>query len=146
MPGERIVHWSGPHPVAYLKPALLTAGGLAAAALLGRGLHCWAGCVVAAATTLAAAPDILRHLSCEYGVTNRRVCAKTGWFGRLSMETSLNRVGSITVYQSLLGRIFDYGDVTVAVPGGKQAELRLLRSPGEFRKRIFEQIAPAKKA
>ena len=47
----------------------------------------------------------------ETDVTNLRVVHKTGFIKRQTFEMSLDKVESVDVNQSILGRIFNYGDV-----------------------------------
>src|SRR5436190_845630 len=57
----------------------------------------------------------------ETDVTNLRVIHKTGFISRKTFEMSLDKVESVDVNQSVLGRIFDYGDVTIMGVGeGKE--------------------------
>ncbi len=49
----------------------------------------------------------------ETDVTNLRVVHKTGFIKRQTFEMSLDKVESVDVNQSILGRILNYGDVTV---------------------------------
>ena len=49
----------------------------------------------------------------ETDVTNLRVVHKTGFIKRRTFEMSLDKVESVDVNQSILGRILNYGDVTV---------------------------------
>ena len=47
----------------------------------------------------------------ETDVTNLRVVHKTGFIKRQTFEMSLDKVESVDVNQSILGRILNYGDV-----------------------------------
>ena len=49
----------------------------------------------------------------ETDVTNLRVVHKTGFIKRRTFEMSLDKVESVDVNQSILGRILNYGNVTV---------------------------------
>ena len=49
----------------------------------------------------------------ETDVTNLRVVHKTGFIKRRTFEMSLDKVESVDVNQSILGRILNYGDVTI---------------------------------
>ncbi len=59
----------------------------------------------------------LRMLFREIGVTNRRYMEKTGVFSVSFYSTDLEKIVRVAIQQSLLGRIFDYGDVTIVTVG-----------------------------
>lgn len=49
----------------------------------------------------------------ELVVTNLRIIAKTGLFTVITLEMDRNRVAGVTVYQSLVGRMMNYGYVFI---------------------------------
>lgn len=83
---------------------------------------------------------LIRRKTTELAVTNRRVICKLGLIRRSTMELNLSRVESCNVDQSILGRIFDYGTVSVNGTGGGQTPIRTVDSPLEFRKKAMEAI------
>lgn len=140
MEGERLVHRTGLHPVVYLRPASWLLGGAVLAALLLRRGLALPGLAVAAAALAASLPVLVRLLSSEYGVTNRRVFVKAGWIGRHTLETALSKVGVIVVDQTPLGRVLGYGTLTLRCAGGASETLPRMRSPHAFRNKVFEQL------
>jgi uncharacterized membrane protein YdbT with pleckstrin-like domain len=72
----------------------------------------------------------------ETDVTNMRVVHKTGFIKRRTFEMSLDKVESVDVNQSILGRIFNYGDVTVRGVGEGAETIDTIASPLEFRNHI----------
>ena len=46
-------------------------------------------------------------------VTNMRVVDETGFFTRSSKESPLDKINNVEYHQSILGRIFGYGDVDI---------------------------------
>lgn len=58
-------------------------------------------------------PAWLRRLGTEIAVTDRRIILKHGLIQRHTIEVNMDKVESVDVDQSILGRIFDYGTVTV---------------------------------
>jgi len=57
--------------------------------------------------------DILIWSNRQYIVTNRRVIQVTGVLSKEVLDTSLERLTDVKLSQSLLGRIFDYGDIEI---------------------------------
>ena len=72
----------------------------------------------------------------ETDVTNLRVVHKTGFIKRRTFEMSLDKVESVDVNQSILGRILNYGDVTVRGVGEGGETIKTIASPLEFRNSI----------
>jgi uncharacterized membrane protein YdbT with pleckstrin-like domain len=72
----------------------------------------------------------------ETDVTNLRVVHKTGFIKRRTFEMSLDKVESVDVNQSILGRILNYGDVTVRGVGEGAETIKTIDSPLDFRNHI----------
>ena len=72
----------------------------------------------------------------ETDVTNLRVVHKTGFIKRQTFEMSLDKVESVDVNQSILGRIFNYGDVSIFGVGEGNKTIETIASPLEFRNHI----------
>ena len=72
----------------------------------------------------------------ETDVTNLRVVHKTGFIKRRTFEMSLDKVESVDVNQSILGRILNYGDVTVNGVGEGTETIKTIASPLAFRNSI----------
>jgi uncharacterized membrane protein YdbT with pleckstrin-like domain len=89
--------------------------------------------VVAAALWLRA---FIRRASTELAVTNRRVIYKAGLIMRHTVEMNMDKVESVNVDQSLLGRLLDYGTVTVHGTGGGLEPFPNIAAPVAFRNRV----------
>jgi uncharacterized membrane protein YdbT with pleckstrin-like domain len=72
----------------------------------------------------------------ETDVTNLRVVHKTGFISRKTFEMSLDKVESVDVTQSIMGRIFDFGDVTIMGVGEGKETIETIASPLAFRNSI----------
>ena len=75
-------------------------------------------------------------LTTEFGVTNRRVIAKTGFIRRHTLEMLLPKIESVSVNQNVLGRMLNFGTVTVIGTGGTQGSFKSIIEPIEVRKKI----------
>jgi uncharacterized membrane protein YdbT with pleckstrin-like domain len=69
----------------------------------------------------------------ETDVTNLRVVHKTGFIKRRTFEMSLDKVESVDVNQSILGRLLNYGDVTILGVGEGRETIATIASPLAFR-------------
>jgi uncharacterized membrane protein YdbT with pleckstrin-like domain len=88
---------------------------------------------------------VIRRQTTELVLTDRRIITKRGLISRNTVEMNLNKVESVHVDQSLMGRIFNYGDITVVGTGSSLEPLLGISSPLELRKKIgtiAEVVAP----
>ncbi|HLN25690.1 MAG TPA: PH domain-containing protein [Patescibacteria group bacterium] len=84
---------------------------------------------------------ILRYISTELAVTNKRVIAKFGFIRRNTIEMHLAKVESIQVHQGVIGRLFGFGSLIVSGAGNPQAPIPGVANPMEFRRRAMEAQA-----
>ena len=73
----------------------------------------------------------------EIAVTDRRVIYKRGFINRHTVETNMDKVAMVDVDQSVLGRLLNYGTVTVKGTGLTFEPLRRVESPIELRNAII---------
>ena len=78
----------------------------------------------------------IRRTTTELAVTDRRVIFKRGLVRRHTVEMNMDKVESVDVDQSILGRLFNYGDVTVRGTGASIEPLRMINDPLHFRSRV----------
>ncbi len=76
----------------------------------------------------------------ELAITTKRVIAKFGFFNRTVIELKLQRFESITIEQSLLGRLFNYGTITVTGMGGVKTIVPNLMAPIKFKKILWQVL------
>jgi uncharacterized membrane protein YdbT with pleckstrin-like domain len=88
---------------------------------------------------LAIGPAI-RYVSSEFAVTDKRVLAKHGFIERESIETLLSKVEAIGVDQGIVGRVLDYGSITITGTGGTEESFPRISRPLEFRRQIQSQV------
>ncbi|MEP6823020.1 MAG: PH domain-containing protein [Chthoniobacterales bacterium] len=69
----------------------------------------------------------------EFVITDRRVLIKTGIVHRKTAEIFLSKVESISVEQTFLGRIFDFGAVRIRGTGGFEEAFDSIAHPFQFR-------------
>jgi uncharacterized membrane protein YdbT with pleckstrin-like domain len=74
-----------------------------------------------------------RRWTTETDVTNRRVVHKEGFIKRDTFEMSLDKVESVDVSQSIMGRLLDYGDVTILGVGEGKKAIKTIAAPLAFR-------------
>lgn len=77
-----------------------------------------------------------RRATTEIAVTDRRVILKRGFIRRHTVEMNMQKVESVDVDQTLLGRIFNYGNVTVRGTGSTFETIRKIDSPLKLRSTV----------
>ncbi len=82
---------------------------------------------------LAALPAMLRSWSTELVVTSMRIVAKHGVISRHTMEMLHKRIESLSVEQSIMGRLLDYGTLLIHGTGGGREAIPNIAQPLKFR-------------
>jgi uncharacterized membrane protein YdbT with pleckstrin-like domain len=72
----------------------------------------------------------------EIAVTDRRVIFKEGFIRRKTTEMHMDKVESVEVQQSVLGRLLDYGQVDIRGVGTGLEPLKMIAAPLELRNHI----------
>ena len=131
-PDERVVYRGGVSWVVYLAPVIMMGFG-AAWALSGGGVP---GLILVLAGVLAGAGAFIRQATSEFAVTTARVVAKTGLITRSTIEIALSKVESVEVKQDILGRLLNYGSITVSGTGGTHEPFTMIDDPIGFRRAV----------
>jgi uncharacterized membrane protein YdbT with pleckstrin-like domain len=142
-PGEKVLYSTNAHWIFYL-PAI--AAWIVALFLFllsrqtvseGLVLLCLSAAAVVALVALYwTVKGWFHRWTTETDVTNLRVVHKTGFIKRRTFEMSLDKVESVDVDQSILGRMLNYGNVTVRGVGEGAETIDTIASPLEFRNHI----------
>jgi uncharacterized membrane protein YdbT with pleckstrin-like domain len=143
-PGEKVLYSTNAHWI-FFGPAILlwvlAAVLFALSGMVGAGsaliLVCWSLAAIVGVVALYKTVTAWFHRwTTETDVTNLRVVHKTGFISRKTFEMSLDKVESVDVTQSIAGRIFDFGDVTIMGVGEGRETIRTIASPLAFRNSI----------
>jgi uncharacterized membrane protein YdbT with pleckstrin-like domain len=137
-PGETIIYRTRPSWTLYA-PAI----GLAICALVVFGLELTYTGLEPISLTIATIFAVLalasflrasfRRMATEIAVTDRRIILKRGFIRRHTVEMNMQKVESVDVDQTLAGRLFNYGDVTVRGTGSTFETLRMVDAPIKLR-------------
>ena len=151
--GETIVYATGLHWVVLLQAIFLTvifgAGGVALLVLYSKNQGDASGATTAmlaggiALLVVAAIcifSGIVKRNATEMVVTDKRVVLKVGFVTRDTFELLLQKVESIGVKETVMGRILGYGTVVVDGTGGSSEPFDRVAHPIEFRKQVQQQI------
>ncbi len=142
-PGEKVLYSASAHWTVYWQAILCWLVALAGligsrmsvnegAMLTGLGVAAIMGAIAIFYTAKA----WFHRWTTETDVTNMRVVHKTGFIQRSIFEMSIDKVESVDVKQSVLGRLLGYGEVKIQGVGDGERTIRDLSSPIEFRNNI----------
>jgi uncharacterized membrane protein YdbT with pleckstrin-like domain len=92
--------------------------------------------IVALIGVFLAAKEGLQRWGTEIAVTDRRVIYKTGLIRRHTAEMNMDKVESVIVNQSLIGRLLDFGSVHIRGTGEGIEHLHYISSPISLRNTI----------
>jgi uncharacterized membrane protein YdbT with pleckstrin-like domain len=139
-PGEAVRYQGSTHWMLYF-PAILLAAVAAITLIITWGASEPYGLWLAIACLLIAVGLAVsawwKRWTTEIFVTDRRVIFVHGFFDRQSIEVHMNQIESVDVDQSLLGRLFGYGDVTIHGTGNTYDPLRAVDRPIALRNEII---------
>jgi uncharacterized membrane protein YdbT with pleckstrin-like domain len=99
-----------------------------------------AGAALLVIGNLVLAMAAVRRNATEMAVTNKRVIIKVGYLTKRTIELFLSKVESVEVEQTLGGRMFGYGSITVRGTGGTNEPFNHVADPLEFRRQVQLQI------
>ncbi|MBR1123887.1 PH domain-containing protein [Bradyrhizobium lablabi] len=143
-PEEKVLYSNNAHWIFFL-PAI--GGWIVAVALfvlsglIPQGpavMLCWALAAIVAAFALYKTITAWFHRwTTETDVTTLRVVHKEGFISRKTFEMNVDKVESVDVTQTVLGRLLDYGDVMVRGIGEGDKEIKTIASPLAFRNAII---------
>jgi len=151
--GEKIVYTTGLHWIVLLWPIVLSLlfGALGVALLVSSATNHGAqtlastpmivgGLILLVIAAICIVTGILKRNATEMAVTDKRLVVKVGVAGRRTLELLLQKVESIAVEESLMGRVLGYGTVIVHGTGGTPEPFDQMAHPIEFRKQVQQQI------
>ena len=139
-PGEQVRHISSIHWIVYWPGVAVALLGVIAywfnEARYLTGLWQYTAYALALLAVALLIQEWFRCWVTEIAVTNRRVIYKKGLVRRQTNEMNMDKVESVKINQSILGRMLDYGDVTILGTGEGFETLRTISSPIELRNSI----------
>ena len=140
--GEQIVYRARLHWIIFGGAIFMVALGFALALALHaiQPVYWYLGLALVGIGLLLAIGPAIRYVSSEFAVTDKRVLAKHGFIERESIETLLSKIEAISVDQGIVGRVFDYGSITITGTGGTEESFPRISQPLEFRRQIQSQV------
>lgn len=130
--GDSVVYRAKISIWSYAVPSLVAIFGLVL--FLASG---FLGAVVLAVGVVLLVNNLIYAFSSELYITDKFTIAKYGLIKRETIEMLNGKVESIMVNQSIIGRILNYGDITI-VGAGSASPIHFIDSPLEFRRQWLE--------
>ena len=139
--GERVIHAARRHWIVMVGPAIVAA----LVGFPGLALVFDPDARIGALVMLPIAAVILLYgwssrNGFEFAVTNRRVVYRKGIVSIATDEIFLDKVESVFVKQTLVGRWLNYGSITVRGTGGSWEPFTNIEDPLLLRRRVQEQL------
>lgn len=128
---EDVTYEARLHPVLFAPPVAFFAAGLAAVIF-----NPFAAIALLLFSVVAILAAYWRLATTRIIVTPRRVIYRTGVVARRTIEMNKDKIESIDVSQPILGRLFDFGSVTVKGTGGGIEAIHNVATPFALRDRV----------
>ncbi len=152
--GERILYRNKQHPFIFIWGARYTilaliiavvlfwlGGNLGSDGVSGtlRQLLGWITAILFFGGIVVAIWTALRYINQEYVLTNRRVIQVEGVLNRNATDSSLEKINDAVLNQSIFGRMFDFGNLTVLTASESGIEtMRMIKSPIIYKKKMLD--------
>ena len=83
---------------------------------------------------------IINVKSTELAVTNKKLIGKIGFIRRSSIDIPIQKIESVSIEQSLVGRFLNYGTLTIKGTGGDGITIQNIKNPLLFRKTVMTMM------
>ena len=140
-PGEEIKYRAKIHFFLFVQPTILLLIGafLASAPKEISAMTHYAGLLILFFGMVSLLQRLFVKMGSSYAVTNKRVILKTGVISRRAVDLVLAKCEGLHIKQSIMGRIFNFGTITVTT-GGAASSYPYIADPMRFKKEINQQI------
>jgi uncharacterized membrane protein YdbT with pleckstrin-like domain len=141
-PGERVIMLGRLHWITYRNAILLAVLGVVLVTVestmqMGDALISMTSIIFAVLVFVFFAYAWFMRWITEFAVTDKRVIYKRGFINRHTAEMNMDKVESVDVDQSVLGRMLDYGSIHVMGTGQGIEHLHYIAQPLALRNAII---------
>lgn len=143
LPGEKVIYRAHPHWIILLIPFLALIVGFvlliySTISTEGFGVILSLSCILVG--LLVGISEAVTYFTTEFALTDKRVIAKEGLIRRRSVELLLAQIESVGVNQPIVGRLLNFGTVTVVGTGGTREPFKAITDPMELRREVHSQL------
>jgi len=89
--------------------------------------------------------EFLDYFTSDYAITDKRILMKEGFFFRHTNDTRLSTIANVSVNQSLLGQLLNYGTVMINSFGGGTDPFTEIDGPFQFQKIMQAELEKVEK-
>lgn len=139
LPDEKILYRTKKHVIIFLIPIIFTIGTVFFY-FNANPFVVKASYILSIATIATWLNALLIYYTADFAVTNKRISMKEGFFFRHTNDTRLTTIANVTVNQSLLGQLLNYGTVVINTFGGTSDPFSEIDSPIPFQKMLQNRI------
>jgi uncharacterized membrane protein YdbT with pleckstrin-like domain len=90
--------------------------------------------------------SFLDYATSEFSITNIRVVMKKGLIVRSTLELNLSQIESISVQETLVGRILGFKTLLLIGSGGTRHPFPFVANANEFKRKLMETIGDTRKS
>jgi uncharacterized membrane protein YdbT with pleckstrin-like domain len=132
---EKIIYRTGLHWVILLGPALLLF--LAGISIPSKGMSAMILFIIAAIWSILSY-IILQNT--EFGITNNRLLIWTIFPRKKLHDIAFVEIADVSIYQPSLGKLLNFGKLTIIFAKRKRVSRRLVNAPYEFLTNLQQQV------
>jgi hypothetical protein len=136
---DRIVYRTGLHWVAFCGPAMLLF--LAGVSIQPKGRTAIVLFIIGLVWAIL---SYIALQTTEFGITNNRILIWTVIPWKKLHDLALVEIADAAVYQPSLGKLLNFGKITIVLVNGKRVSHRLVNAPYEFLKNLSQQVEAAR--
>lgn len=152
-PNEKIVYLTRMHVITFLPSVAILMAAFVAWCVMpdmaslrqpvfgGMRFYDVASLALFLAGVVTALRSTIDYYTSVYVVTNQRVLLKRGWLVRQVVEVFLTRIEGVSLRQSFLGQLFNYGTVVVIGTGGTSDLYPDVPNAEAFHRAVQQQMA-----
>lgn len=135
---EKIVYRTGLHWVAFCGPAMLLF--LAGVSIQSKDMTAIVLFIIGLVWAIL---SYIALQTTEFGITSSRVLIWTVIPWKKLHDLALVDIADAAVYQPSLGKLLDFGKITIVLVNGKRVTRRLINAPYELLKNLSQQVEAA---
>ena len=139
MRGEKFLYSANIHWSIFIKGTVMLLIGIILYSSAGP-IYQFIGKIILALAAIRLLNDVIVKFTSEFAITSKRVIAKFGFIRRVTSELNHNSVESLNIDQGILGRMLDYGTITINGTGGHSTPIPNISGPLQFRTKAMELI------
>lgn len=126
------------HPIIFLKPLSLL---LIPFLMTYMGFIQWSAIIVfLLVTVIWLGMEMMRYAFTWISIQPHHVILQSGFWVQQTIDLPLKKIESVDIRQTLIGTIFNYGDILITGSGGSRQMLHCIQSPLTCRRYIEQYL------